>query len=88
MKLLTDNPQYKIEFGSHTDCRGDEKYNQRLSEARAKSVFKYCTLRDIDAKRLTYKGYGESQPKVSCDCPSCTEEQHQLNRRTEFKIIE
>ena len=88
VKLLTDNPQYKIEFGSHTDCRGDDKYNQRLSEARAKSVLKYCTLRDIDSKRLTYKGYGESQPKVTCDCPSCTEEQHQLNRRTEFKIIE
>jgi outer membrane protein OmpA-like peptidoglycan-associated protein/tetratricopeptide (TPR) repeat protein len=88
VKLLTDNPQYKIEFGSHTDCRGDDKYNQRLSEARAKSVFKYCKLRDIDAKRLTYKGYGESQPKTNCDCPSCSEEQHQLNRRTEFKIIE
>ena len=54
----------------------------------AKSVFKYCKLRDIDAKRLTYKGYGESQPKTNCECPSCSEEQHQLNRRTEFKIIE
>jgi outer membrane protein OmpA-like peptidoglycan-associated protein/tetratricopeptide (TPR) repeat protein len=88
VKLLTDNPQYKIEFGSHTDCRGDDAYNQRLSEARAKSVLKYCTLRDIDAKRLTYKGYGETQPNAVCECTTCTEEQHQLNRRTEFKVIE
>lgn len=88
VKLLTDNPQYKIEFGSHTDCRGDDAYNQRLSEARAKSVLKYCTLRDIDAKRLTFKGYGETQPKAACDCPACSEEQHQLNRRTEFKVVE
>ncbi|MEX1190107.1 MAG: OmpA family protein [Bacteroidia bacterium] len=88
VQLLIDNPNYKVEFGSHTDCRGDEAYNQKLSENRAKSVVKYCTLRDIDPKRLTYKGYGESQPSVNCECTSCTEDEHQLNRRTEFKIIE
>jgi peptidoglycan-associated lipoprotein len=88
VQMLIDNPNYKVEFGSHTDCRGDEAYNQKLSENRAKSVVKYCTLRDIDAKRLTYKGYGESQPKAACACESCSEEEHQLNRRTEFKVIE
>ena len=57
------------------------------SQQAAKSVVKYCTLRDIDPKRLTYKGYGESQPKEACICESCTEEQHQTNRRTVFKVI-
>lgn len=88
VQLLIDNPNYRVEFGSHTDCRGDDAYNQKLSENRAKSVLKYCTLRDIDPKRLTYKGYGESQPKVECVCETCSEEEHQMNRRTEFKIIE
>jgi outer membrane protein OmpA-like peptidoglycan-associated protein len=89
VKLLTDNPKYRVEMGSHTDCRGSDSYNQNLSERRAKSVVKYCTLRGIDAKRLTFKGYGESEPRVKCDpCESCTEDQHQMNRRTEFKVIE
>jgi len=87
VKLLNDNPDIRIELGSHTDCRGKDEYNQKLSENRAKSVVKYCTLRDIDPKRLSYKGYGESQPKDSCVCESCTEEQHQTNRRTVFKVI-
>lgn len=88
VKLLIDNPTYKVEFGSHTDCRGNDDYNQKLSENRAKSVVKYCTLRDINPKRLSFKGYGETVPTVSCVCEQCTEEQHQLNRRTEFKVIE
>jgi outer membrane protein OmpA-like peptidoglycan-associated protein len=85
--VLNKYPTLKIELGSHTDCRGKDEYNQKLSENRAKSVVKYCTLRDIDPKRLTYKGYGESQPKETCVCESCTEEQHQTNRRTVFKVI-
>ena len=89
VKILTDNPKYKVEMGSHTDCRGTDEYNSSLSERRAKSVVKYCTLRGINAKRLTFKGYGESEPRVKCEpCESCTEEQHQTNRRTEFKVIE
>jgi len=89
VKLLTDNPKYKVEMGSHTDCRGTDEYNNRLSNDRAKSVVKYCTLRGVDAKRLTFKGYGKTTPKVKCDpCDSCNEEQHQSNRRTEFKVIE
>lgn len=89
VKLLRDNPNYTVEFGSHTDCRGTDEYNQRLSENRAKAVVKYCTNRDINPKRLKFKGYGESEPKVKCEpCESCSEEQHQLNRRTEFKVIQ
>jgi len=85
--LMNDNPSYKFQLGSHTDCRGDNAYNQRLSESRAKAVVKYCTIRDIDAKRLSFKGYGETQLKENCDCKSCTEEQHQANRRTTFELI-
>jgi peptidoglycan-associated lipoprotein len=85
--LLENNPTFKIELGSHTDCRGSEEYNQKLSENRAKAVVKYCTLRDIDPKRLTFKGYGESVPKSSCACETCTEEEWQKDRRTVFKLI-
>jgi len=85
--LLENNPTFKIELGSHTDCRGSDEYNQKLSENRAKAVVKYCTLRDIDPKRLTYKGYGESVRKSTCECETCTEEEWQKDRRTVFKLI-
>ena len=87
VKLLKDNPSFTVEMGSHTDCRGTDTYNQILSENRAKSVVKYCTLRDINSKRLTYKGYGETEPKAKCVCEMCTEEEHQANRRTTFRIV-
>lgn len=87
VKLLQDNPSFKIELGSHTDCRGSEEYNQKLSENRAKAVVKYCTLRDIDPSRLTYKGYGETVRRSSCVCESCTEAEWQQDRRTVFKLI-
>jgi peptidoglycan-associated lipoprotein len=87
VKKMKNNPSYKFELGSHTDCRGTDAYNQVLSENRAKAVVKYCTNRGINAKRLTYKGYGETMPKISCVCESCTEDQHQQNRRTTFKLI-
>lgn len=87
VKLLRNNPGFTVELGSHTDCRGTDEYNQRLSENRAKAVVKYCINRDIKAKRLQYKGYGESDPIQKCVCEQCTEEQHQANRRTTFRII-
>lgn len=85
--LLNNNPNFKIELGSHTDCRGSEEYNQKLSEKRAQAVVKYCTMRDIDPARLTFKGYGESVPKSNCICEKCTEEQWQMDRRTVFKLM-
>jgi outer membrane protein OmpA-like peptidoglycan-associated protein len=85
--LLKNNPNFKIELGSHTDCRGSEEYNQQLSEKRAEAVVKYCTNRDIDPKRLTYKGYGESVPKSKCICESCSETEWQMDRRTVFKLM-
>jgi peptidoglycan-associated lipoprotein len=94
--ILNDNPRIRIELGSHTDCRGTYKYNMVLSDKRAKSAVEYLVSRGIAASRMTWKGYGESVPVNECRCEpdkvgpgaTCTEEQHQQNRRTEFKVIE
>lgn len=86
-EILKKNPTINIQLSSHTDCRGTDAYNQPLSQKRAESVVQYLIGKGIDASRLTAKGYGESQPVEKCDCKSCTEEQHQKNRRTTFKIL-
>lgn len=88
VSYLTKYPSIKIELGSHTDSRGKAKYNQGLSERRAESSAEYIKKRIVNPERITYKGYGES--KLVNDCRSgvsCTSEQHQLNRRTEFVIV-
>lgn len=86
--LLNENPNISIEIGSHTDSRQTKKYNQKLSEERAKSVVDYLVSKGINMNRLRSKGYGESQLLNKCkDGVKCSEEQHQRNRRTEFKII-
>lgn len=86
--ILNENMNYIVEIGSHTDARGSDRYNQRLSEKRAKAVVQYLKDRGITSNRLTYLGYGESDPSNDCvnEVP-CTEEQHQRNRRTEFRIV-
>lgn len=88
LRLLKDNPDLQIEIGSHTDCRGTDTYNQNLSLARARSVTTYLVQQLIASNRLSIKGYGESQPKTNCICNQCNEYEHQLNRRTTFKILE
>ncbi|RYE25586.1 MAG: hypothetical protein EOP51_03565 [Sphingobacteriales bacterium] len=86
--LLEQYPEMKIQVNSHTDCRGSDAYNTRLSNARAMSVIKYLQQRGISATRLKSKGFGESSPVDKCEaCDKCSEEQHQRNRRTEFQII-
>lgn len=87
-ETLAQNPQIKIQLASHTDCRGNDAYNATLSQKRAESAVSYLISKGIDAARLSAKGYGESQPAVSCDCKKCTESEHQANRRTTFKVIE
>ena len=82
------NPAIRIQLSSHTDCRASDSYNELLSQRRAQSAVDYLIAKGIDASRLTAKGYGESQPEVNCICTRCSEDQHQLNRRTTFKIIE
>lgn len=81
------NPQISIQLSSHTDCRGIDRYNEDLSQKRAQSAVDYLIAQGIDASRLSAKGYGESQLAVDCICSRCTEEEHQENRRTTFKIL-
>lgn len=91
--LLTKNPTIKIEIGGHTDTRGDDKDNLKLSNDRAKAVFDYIVTKGIDAKRMSYKGYGETKTVVSdveiAKLPTDKDKEaaHQSNRRTEYKII-
>ncbi len=82
------NPDIRIQLGSHTDCRGNDNYNLELSQRRAQSAVDYLIEKGIDPNRLLAKGYGEEVPEVDCICSRCTEEEHQQNRRTTFKIIE
>jgi outer membrane protein OmpA-like peptidoglycan-associated protein/tetratricopeptide (TPR) repeat protein len=76
----------KINIVSHTDRRGSDKYNMSLSEKRAKSTLEYIVSKGIDASRLSSEGKGETEPAVKCT--RCSKEQHQLNRRSEFLIIQ
>lgn len=87
VQTLVDNPSVRIELSSHTDCRGKDAYNMSLSQKRAKSAVDYLIIEGIDASRVVSKGYGESKPSESCVCEKCSEEQHQRNRRTEFKVL-
>jgi len=83
MELLKKNSNLKIEIGGYTDDKGDEKYNQILSQKRADAVVNYLIQKGIVATRLIAKGYGEMQPVV----PNDTEENKAKNRRTEVKVL-
>ena len=82
VQLLKDVPSMKIEIGGHTDSKGADEYNMKLSASRAQSVLDYLATHGIDKGRLTSKGYGETKPMATND----TEDGRQLNRRTEFEI--
>jgi outer membrane protein OmpA-like peptidoglycan-associated protein len=84
IQLLNDNLKMKIEISSHTDSRGADEYNITLSQDRAQSVVDYLVQKNISKDRLVAKGYGETIPIDT----SATEEGMQLNRRTEFKVLE
>lgn len=84
--VLRQNADIRIQLGSHTDCRGNDAYNQTLSQRRAQSAVNYLISKGIDPSRLSAKGYGESQPAADCACSSCSESEHQTNRRTTFKV--
>jgi peptidoglycan-associated lipoprotein len=88
VKILKDNPTIWIELGSHTDSRGKDAYNLTLSQKRAESAVQYIISRGIDKNRITARGYGETQLLNRCaNGVPCSEAEHQLNRRTEFKIV-
>jgi outer membrane protein OmpA-like peptidoglycan-associated protein len=92
VQLLKENPEIVIELGSHTDCRGSSISNSELSEKRAKSSIDYIIGKGINSNRITSKGYGETVLVNKCECEgdkkvSCTDKEHQQNRRTEFKVV-
>ncbi len=87
VSIMKENPTIEIDLGVHTDARGSSASNARLSEKRAKSSVDYFIKQGISKSRLTLKGYGETQLINRCaDGIKCTEEEHQQNCRTEFKI--
>ncbi len=92
VQIMNENPDVRIELGSHTDCRSSRAFNKRLSAKRAKSSSDYIKSRITSPERIYGKGYGESQLVNECECEGrvvvdCTEEEHQANRRTEFKVV-
>lgn len=87
LDVMKQYPDMKIDVRSHTDCRASHKYNEKLSDRRAKSTMEWLVKNGVDADRLTGKGYGETQLINKCaDGVKCSEEEHQANRRSEFII--
>jgi outer membrane protein OmpA-like peptidoglycan-associated protein len=86
--ILTENPELRLSISSHTDSRASHAYNEKLSKRRALAVVEYLTGKGIDRDRLVVSWHGETQPVNHCvDGVKCSEKLHQMNRRTEFKII-
>ncbi|OGS75504.1 MAG: cell envelope biogenesis protein OmpA [Flavobacteria bacterium RIFCSPLOWO2_12_FULL_31_7] len=85
VKVMNEYPNMVIDAKSHTDNRGADSYNLKLSDRRAKSTVQYIVSKGIAKNRITGSGMGETQPKVPCT--ECTEEEHAQNRRSEFLII-
>jgi hypothetical protein len=86
--LLKDNPNLMIEISSHTDSRGSDEYNLELSQKRADGVVAYLIDRGIIADVLLSKGYGETMLVNKCkNGVNCSEEEHKVNRRSEFKVV-
>lgn len=84
VQIMDDNPEIYIELGSHTDDRADDDYNLDLSRRRAQSAVRYIINQGVESARIVAKGYGESQLLIK---NAQTEEEHQENRRTEFKVL-
>lgn len=88
VKLMDENPTMRIELRSHTDARGTDGYNKRLSERRARAAVDYLISKGIAKGRLEAGGYGETILLNECDNGvECPEKEHQENRRTEFRIL-
>lgn len=86
VKVMNEHKDMVIMVKSHTDTKGSDAYNQRLSERRAQSTVQYVISQGISKDRISGKGFGESEPKVKCG-DNCTEEEDALNRRSEFIIV-
>ena len=88
VEVMREYPKMKIDIRSHTDSRGADSYNLKLSDRRAKATLEWIVKQGIERKRLTAKGYGETQLVNGCsNGVPCTEEEHQENRRSEFIVV-
>ena len=88
LAVMQQYPKMKIDVRSHTDSRQTHEYNAQLSDKRAKATMAWLIKNGIDTKRLTGKGYGETQLVNHCaDGVKCTGAEHQANRRSEFIIV-
>lgn len=87
VQIMNDKPKMVILCKSHTDLRGGDLYNMNLSDRRANATVQYVISKGIDKDRISGKGFGEAEPKVTCVVTVCTEEEHQANRRSEFLIV-
>lgn len=86
-EILLANPKIGVELSGHTDSRGADDYNMELSQKRIESAIRYLETLGVERDRLLGKGYGESQLKNHCaNGVECTEEEHAVNRRTEFRL--
>ncbi|MBL7802870.1 MAG: PD40 domain-containing protein [Saprospiraceae bacterium] len=89
LRMLSDNPEFKVEVAAHTDTQGSDEYNLLLSQRRAEAVVTWLMRQGIQRDRLLARGYGETRPVRPCsDAVPCSEVDHQMNRRTEFHILE
>lgn len=88
VNFMKDNPTYYVELGSHTDARGNNAYNEDLSQKRSESAVDYIVSEGISRERIKAKGYGETRIMNGCvDEVPCSVAQHQENRRTEFTVV-
>lgn len=86
VKVMQDYPSMEIFVKAHTDSKGSVAYNAKLSDQRAQSTVQYIISKGIKAERISGKGFGSAEPKISCGS-NCTDEQHATNRRSEFLIV-
>lgn len=82
-QILVEHPELKLEISAHTDSIGSDKFNQKLSERRAKSIVNYVISKGVEKENLQPAGYGESRPVA----PNSTEEGRALNRRVECTVL-
>jgi len=92
VKILNEYPTIVVELSSHTDCRATKDYNVNLSNQRSKAASNYIKSRISNPERITSKGYGETKLVNACECEGtvvsdCSDDEHQKNRRTEFRIL-
>jgi len=87
--FLLENFHIKVELSSHTDSRGGDSYNRKLSQKRAQTCVDYLIGKGVPKQNIVAKGYGETRLVNRCDDGvECTEEEHQQNRRTEIRILQ